>query len=83
MSKINSEKLVTLPYAVARDLLEEKIRWLNQEIEKILVKWNQTDVDTFQEVTRQGKIPEAETDAIIAGNLDEKLAEYRKLYREL
>ena len=74
---------VKIPYHVARDLLETKIRFLRTEIENILIKWNQKDVETFQTATREGKILEAETDAIIIGNFIKKLKQYENILNEL
>ncbi|MFX0063159.1 MAG: hypothetical protein ACFFC7_13355 [Candidatus Hermodarchaeota archaeon] len=83
MVNISNEKLVSLPYSIACELLESKIRSLNLQIEQILKKWNQVDIETFQEATKRGELPEAETDAIIVGNLSAKLVEYEKLYQNL
>ncbi len=72
-----------MPYNIAKELVETKIRLLREEVFTILERWNQIDVETFQKSTREGKIPEAETDAIIAGNLTENLRKYEKLLANL
>ena len=77
------KEFIRLPYRIAKSLLEEKIFNLNHEIERILKKWNQTSIEDFIQATREGKIPEAETDAIIVGNLHEKLLEFEQLYNDL
>ena len=72
-----------MPYGVARELIESKVRDLNQKIDLILTKWNQTDIEAFQDGVRRGEIPEAETDAIIIGNLAGKLEKYNQLLQNL
>lgn len=79
----NEQRQVVIPYDLARDLLESKIRGLRQEIERILEKWGQQDIEALQTATRKGTLPEAETDAIILGNLSEKLREYEELLTTL
>ena len=83
LTHIDETRQIVLPYELALDLLESKIRSLRQEIERLLDKWGQHDVETFQTSTRQGKNPEAETDAIVIGNLSEKLQEYESLLETL
>ncbi len=83
MADTNEKRQVSLPYGVARELIESKVRDLNQKIDLILTKWNQTDIEAFQDGARRGKIPEAETDAIIIGNLTEKLEKYNQLLQDL
>lgn len=80
---INNIVCVQLPLSIVNELLEFKVRSLRGEIEIILTKWNQVSVETFQAKTRAGEISEAETDAIIAGNLAEQLDEYDKLLQGL
>ena len=83
MADTNEKKQVSLPYGVARELIESKVRNLNQKVDSILTRWNQTDIEAFQEAVRSGEIPEAETDAIIVGNLMEKLDKYNYLLQKL
>jgi len=78
VANTNESRQVVLPYDLARDLLESKIRSLRLEIERILEKWSHHDVEAFQNATRSGTLPEAESDAIIIGNLTEKLREYEE-----
>ncbi|MHA1911098.1 MAG: hypothetical protein ACTSYA_05300 [Candidatus Kariarchaeaceae archaeon] len=79
MADTTNEQEVSIPYSIAKSLVENKIRSLNKEIEKILIKWNQKDIEKFQEETKKGNIPEAETEAIIAGNLMKKLKELKEI----
>ena len=83
MADTNEKRQVSLPYGVARELIDSKVRDLNQKIDLILTKWNQTDIEAFQDGVRRGEIPEAETDAIIIGNLTEKLETYNQLLQDL
>lgn len=83
MANTNEKKRVSLPYGVALELIESKVRELNQRIDSILTKWNQTDIEAFQGGVQHGDIPEAETDAIIIGNLAEKLDIYNQLLQNL
>lgn len=83
MADIKDSRQVSLPYEIARGLIESKIRDLNQKVDQILTKWNQVDIDAFQKGVREGKISEAETDAIIAGNLVERLYELKKIFQNL
>lgn len=82
MSTTNENEFVKLPYKVAKNLIEEKISELNNQIETILTKWNQMSIDSFTKLSREGKIPEAEMDAIVIENLKEKLEEYKKLLQK-
>ncbi|TFF90671.1 MAG: hypothetical protein EU548_01855 [Promethearchaeota archaeon] len=58
---------------VERDLLEElldyKLKYLHNEIEKILKKWNYRDPELFLQQARDGTIEEAEPDAITLRHL--------------
>lgn len=83
MAETNVEPMVKIPLSIANELLEFKVRSLRSEIEQILTKWNQTSVEIFQSKTRSGEIPEAETEAIIIGNLVEHLNEYEELLQGL
>ena len=83
LADVNENRQVSLPYEIVRELIDSKIRDLNQKVDHILTKWNQTDVETFQKGVRQGEIPEAETDAIITGNLIERLDKFKKLLQNL
>ena len=79
MSTLNEKDFVKLPYKIAKNLVEDKINDLNKRIEKILTKWNQTSIEQFIRLTKDGKLPEAEIDAIVTENLAEKVNELRSL----
>ena len=61
-------------------MIEQRIFDLNRQVESLLKKWNQTSLEGFTSATRSGKIPEAETDALIVENLSEKVSELEKIY---
>ena len=83
MALESDSKKVEIPYTIAKDLLESKIKDLRERVNEILVTWNQTDSEEFQRMTREGKIPEAEMDAIRIGNIIDSLNEYEKIYANL
>ena len=80
MSISSQNRKASLPYGIAKDLIEQRIFELNHQVERILKKWNQTSLEGFTSATRSGKIPEAETDALIVENLSEKVSELEKIY---
>jgi len=51
------------------DLIDFKLKYLKEEIERILKKWNYTSLTTFLEHSKNGTLSEAEEDAIILTNL--------------
>ena len=77
MSTVSFEKDVAL------DLLNSKLRVIKQEIEKLLLKWDQDSAKEFVEKTRNGEIPEAEHDAIIMTNLLQAMDTYEKMLIEI
>jgi hypothetical protein len=58
---------------VEKELLEElidfKLKFLYDEIDKILIKWNYEDSSKFLQDARDGTIEEAEDDAITLRHL--------------
>ena len=83
MASESDSKKVEIPYSIAKDLLESKIKDLRERVNEILADWNQKDAEEFQRLTREGKIPEAEMDAIRIGNIIESLNEYEEIYTNL
>ncbi|OLS28692.1 MAG: hypothetical protein HeimC2_05090 [Candidatus Heimdallarchaeota archaeon LC_2] len=79
----SDSKKVEIPYSVAKTLLESKIKELRDRVNEILDIWDQKDVEVFQNLTREGKIPEAEMDAIRIGNIIESLSEFEEIYSNL
>ena len=70
---------ISIEQSLAKDLVETKLRFLKKEILKILEKWDQTSANEMIELTRVGKIPEAELDAIALTNLVNKREELEAL----
>ena len=83
MSISSQNRKASLPYGIAKDLIEQRIFELNHQVESILKKWNQTSLEVFTSATRSGKIQEAETDALIVENLSDKVRELEKYLEEL
>ena len=80
MNISSQNRKASLPYVIGKDLIEQRIFDLNRQVESLLKKWNQTSLEGFTSATRSGKIPEAETDALIVENLSEKVSELEKIY---
>lgn len=61
-------KLILTTVPVERKFLEElfdyKLKFLQKEINKILAKWNYSNLELFLKHARDGTIEEAEMDAI-------------------
>lgn len=67
---------VYLEKEVAEDLIYYKLRNIQENIQKILDKWNETESSTFLEKAKNGTYSEAENDAI---DLKQLLLEEYKL----
>ncbi|MHA2299187.1 MAG: hypothetical protein ACXAEU_15070 [Candidatus Hodarchaeales archaeon] len=74
---------ITLDADLARDLIETKLKLLDQEITEIMQKWAVDTVDDLVERARTGSLEEAEDDAIEAQNLRDKRREIAKLLHSL
>ena len=70
---------VKLDKSLAEDLITSKMRLLQQYINEILDRWNETSSKKFLEKARTGIYEEAEDDAI---ELRQILADYSK-YQEI
>ncbi len=70
---------ITFDPEIARDLIETKLRVLNEKIDEILNKWNLSSIEELIEGARTGKLPEAEDDAIDLQNLRDKRSQIEKL----
>lgn len=60
---------VSMDKDLAVDLINEKLRSINHEIDLILQKWNYNSIELFLENTKSGKLRNAEDDAIVLENL--------------
>ena len=71
---------------VEKELLEElidfKLKFLYEEIDKILNKWNYEDSSKFLQDARDGTIEEAEDDAITLRHLIDQREELLALKKE-
>ena len=67
---------VHLDKEVAEDLISYKLRNIQEQIRKILSRWNETEASTFLEKAKNGTYSEAENDAI---DLKQLLLEEKRL----
>ena len=61
------------------DLIDSKLRVLQDEIHTILIKWKYTSIEKFLSDARDGTLEEAEDDAICMRNLTDKREELFQL----
>ncbi len=61
------------------DLIDSKLRVLQNEIQAILNKWKYTSIEKFLSDARDGTLEEAEDDAICMRNLTDKREELFQL----
>ena len=78
-----SMTLVSNDKDLAIDLIETKLREVKSQIAEILKKWDQDSVTTMIQLSREGKLPESEMDAISLTNLNEKMVELESLAQNL
>jgi hypothetical protein len=60
---------INVDRAFLEELLDFKLRNLNQEIDSIISKWRYVDANLFLSDTRNGKLKNAEIDAILLRQL--------------
>ena len=70
---------ITLEKDLAKDLIESKIRILDEEITSILLQWNVSSIEEFIQGAKDGTYSEAEDSAIELQNLNDKRKELEKL----
>ncbi|MHA1143263.1 MAG: hypothetical protein ACTSRW_00855 [Candidatus Helarchaeota archaeon] len=68
---------------IIEDLINTKLRVLDEKIGKILKKWKVNNVNQLINGARSGEIEEAESDAIELQNLVAKREEIEKLYQSM
>jgi hypothetical protein len=61
---------------ILEDLVNTKLRFLQNEIQDILNKWHYNDIQLFLNDAKMGIIEDAEDDAICLKNLVEKKEKY-------
>lgn len=71
--------LISIDRRLVKDLVTTKLNILEKKMTEILIKWNQTSASEMIKLTRAGKIPEAEPDAISLTNLLDKRVVLKKL----
>ena len=74
---------VSMDKDLAIDLITTKLREIKSQIKGILKKWDQNSVETMIRLSREGKLPESEMDAISLTNLHEKKVELESLAQNL
>jgi len=60
---------ISIKKEVLEDLVDFKLRFITNEINRILAKWNRNSIDQFLEDARAGILEESEDDAIDLTNL--------------
>ena len=55
---------ISLDKSIVSDLINFKLRFITNEIESILIRWNESSVDDFLDKAKKGQLLEAENDAI-------------------
>ena len=76
MARISVEKNLMV------ELVDFKLRYLKGEVEGILKKWNYNSSSEFLEDARNGKLQEAEEDAIMLRNLQDEIKDLSTKKRE-
>lgn len=64
------------------ELVDFKLRFLKEEIEQILQKWNYSSSNKFLEHSKDGTLSEAEEDAIILKNLQDQIVQLTQKKQE-
>ena len=68
---------------VAEDLISYKLRNIQEQINKILTRWNESDASIFLEKAKNGTYSEAENDAIDLKQLLLEEKRLKKLFNSL
>lgn len=64
------------------ELVDFKLRYIKEEIERILNKWNYDSSSEFLKHAKDGTLSEAEEDAIILKNLQDQIEELSQKKQE-
>ncbi|TFG05183.1 MAG: hypothetical protein EU536_02750 [Promethearchaeota archaeon] len=70
---------ITVEKEILMDLIDSKLRVLQDEIQAILIKWNYSAIEKFLSDARDRTLEEAEDDAICMRNLTDKREELFQL----
>jgi len=74
---------VSMDKNVAKDLISYKLRNIQENISRILKRWNDTEASVFLEKAKNGTYSEAENDAIDLKQLLLEEKRLNKLYTSL
>jgi hypothetical protein len=66
---------ITIDMNLAEDLINTKLKIIDEEINTILKRWNVDSIDELVDGCRQGKFDECENDAIDLTNLRDRRKE--------
>jgi hypothetical protein len=70
---------ISIRYDIAKDLVETKQKLIRDEIQALLLKWNQVDAKEFINNAKIGILQEAEHDALLMKNLLYELDQLEKI----
>ena len=74
---------ITLDKPLAKDLINFKLNYLTKEINKILEHWGEDIIESFLQKAKDGRLEEAENDAIELKQLVAEEEKLRKLIESL
>ncbi len=74
---------ISMDKDLAKDLIASKLRNIKIQISEIVEKWDQPSAEILIQLSREGKLPESELDAIGLTNLLQKKFELEKYQRNL
>ena len=74
---------ISMDKDLAKDLIDSKLRNIKTQISEIVEKWNQSSAEILIQLSREGKLPESELDAIGLTNLLQKKFELEKYQQNL
>ena len=74
---------ITLDKPLVKDLVNFKLNYLTKEINKILEHWEEDTIDSFLQKAKDGRLEEAENDAIELKQLMVEEEKSRKLVESL
>lgn len=66
---VNTTTSISIDKSVLADLVDSKLRLLDQDIRNILASWQYRSITSFLEDSKNGTLKEAEDDAVCMRNL--------------
>ncbi|MHA1166546.1 MAG: hypothetical protein ACTSRU_01910 [Candidatus Hodarchaeales archaeon] len=76
-------KTISIDQNLARDLIKTNLRVINAEIAIVLENWKYSSPELFISDTREGRVPEAESDAIVITNLLDRKIELERILNDI